>query len=102
MKNLLIVCLLSLNVISGYSCRKNGIKDNTGLINRNDSAIVNISTDKAAYSPGSQVVFTIDKDLPGGTFIIYKYLNKEIDRQTLNGNIWKWTAPTQDFTGYMV
>ena len=102
MKNILIVCLLSFNVVSGFSCRKNGIKDNTGLINRNDSAIVNISTDKAAYSPGSQVVFKIDKDLPGGTFIIYKYLNKEIDRQTLTGNAWKWTAPMQDFAGYMV
>lgn len=102
MKNILIVCLLSFNVVSGFSCEKNGIKDNTGLINNNDSVAVNISTDKAAYSPGSQVVFKIDKDLPEGTFIIYKYLNKEIDRQTLTGNTWKWTAPMQDFTGYMV
>ena len=102
MKNILIVCLLSLNVVSGYSCKKNTIKDNTGLINRNDSAIVNISTDKAAYLPGSQVVFKINKNLPAGTNIIYKYLNKEVDRQTLNGSTWKWTAPMQDFTGYIV
>lgn len=102
MKNILIVCLLSLNVVSGYSCRKNNIKDNTGLINRNDSAIVNINTDKAAYLPGSQVVFKIDKSLPAGTRISYKYLNREVERQTLTGTTWKWTAPMQDFTGYMV
>src|SRR5690242_11588719 len=102
MKNIFIVCLLSFNVVSGYSCRKNSIKDNTGLINRSDSAIVNISTDKAVYLPGSQVMFKIDKELPAGTIISYKYLNKEVYRQTLTGNTWKWTAPVQDFTGYMV
>ncbi|MGN6532779.1 MAG: hypothetical protein ACTHK0_13640, partial [Ginsengibacter sp.] len=74
MKNVLIVCLLSLNVTSGSSCRKNSVKDNTGLINRNDSAIVNISTDKAAYLPGSPVFFKIDKELPAGTIISYKCL----------------------------
>jgi len=102
MNNILIAVLLSFNVVSGYRCTKNTINDNTGLINRNDSTVVNISTNKAAYMPGSTVFFKIDKDLPAGTVISYKYLNKEVDSQTLTGTSWKWTPPMQDFAGYMV
>jgi dextranase len=101
MKNLLFVCLLCV-VFSSTSCQKNAIKDNTGLINQQDSQTVYITTDKAMYSPGDKVTFTIDKSLPTGTKISYKYLNNEVEQQPLSGTSWTWTAPSTDFSGYMV
>lgn len=101
MKNILIVCLLC-TVFTSSSCQKKRIKDNTGLINQQDTLTVNISTDKAMYSPGDKVIFTTDKTLPAGTKISYKYLNNEVQQQTLSGTTWSWIAPSQDFSGYMV
>lgn len=101
MKNILFVALLSL-IITSFDCKKKTIKDNTGLINQQDSTTVNITTDKAVYSPGEKVVFTIDKNLPAGTKIIYKYLNDEVGQQSLSGTTWNWSAPSRDFSGYMV
>lgn len=84
------------------SCQKTKVKDNTGLINQQNSEIVNITTDKAMYSSGDKVIFTIDKSLPADTKISYKYLNVEVKQQVLSGTTWDWIAPAQDFSGYMV
>jgi dextranase len=88
-------------MFSSSSCQKNSVKDNTGLINQHDSTTVNITTDKAMYSPGDKIIFTIDKPLPVGTKISYQFLNNEVEQQTLSGTSWTWTAPSQDFRGYM-
>ena len=101
MKNILFVALLSL-IITSYNCKKDRIKDNTGLINQQSSEAVNIATDKAIYAPGEKVTFSIDKKLPAGTIISYKYLNYEVQKETLAGTSWNWTAPATDFSGYMV
>lgn len=84
------------------SCQKTKVKDNTGSINQQESDLVNITTNKAMYSPGDKVVFTINKSLPAGTKVIYKYLNVEVKQQVLSGTTWDWIAPAQDFLGYMV
>jgi dextranase len=101
MKIILFVALLSLT-ISSYNCKKEGIKDNTGLINQHGSEAVNITTDKAIYAPGDKAVFTIDKKLPAGTIISYKYLGSDVQNETLSGTSWNWTVPATDFSGYMV
>ncbi len=101
MKTALFVCLLCV-IVTSTSCQKKPVKDNTGLIGQHDSTAIQINTDKAMYSPGDIINFTINRALPEGTKISYKYLNNEVAQQTLSGTAWTWTAPSQDFTGYMV
>lgn len=101
LKNAVFICLVAA-ICTTMSCQRGEVKDNTGLINQTDSAKVNITTDKAMYSPGDKINFTIDKKLPAGTKISYKFLNDEVQQQTLSGTSWTWTSPAKDFTGYMV
>ncbi|HET7118822.1 MAG TPA: glycoside hydrolase family 66 protein [Hanamia sp.] len=101
LKNTLFVCLLC-SIVSTTSCQKKPLKDNTGLINQQDSGMVYITTDKAMYSPGDKIIFTIDKALPPETKISYKFLNNTVHQQNLSGTSWTWTAPSTDFSGYMV
>lgn len=60
-----------------------------------------IKTDKAKYSPGSAVSFTIDK-LAENSMIRYKYLNTILSEQSLTTTNWNWTPPSEDYRGYMV
>jgi len=101
MKNILLMCLLS-TLVSTSSCQKAPVKDNTGIINQENQYPVNINTDKAMYSPGDNIIFSIDKALPSGTIVTYKYLNNVVSEQELTGTSWTWKAPSQDFSGYMV
>lgn len=86
-------------------CSKERIKDNTTLIisnNGNNLTTVNITTDKAAYMPGDAVNFSIDKNLPLTSKVRYKQSGKILqDNISISGKSWKWTAPINDFTGYM-
>ncbi len=66
-----------------------------------DTAI-NISTDKAAYKPGDVINFKIDKVLPLTAKIRYRQLNNVITESTVSGTTWMWTAPANDYTGYIV
>ncbi len=64
---------------------------------------VSLVTDKAAYVPGSIVVFTIDNSkLPGSAQVRYKYLDEIIDETSISGSSWNWQTPTIDFRGYAV
>ncbi|MBB3188141.1 glycoside hydrolase family 66 protein [Microbacter margulisiae] len=63
---------------------------------------VNISSDKACYSPGSVVTFTIDHALPSTVKIRYRHLSTILDEKPLSGATWQWTTPSTDFSGYMV
>lgn len=62
---------------------------------------VNISTDKACYKPGETVKFTADA-MPSGAKIRYRTQRNVVDEQSANGNSWTWTAPSTDYTGYLV
>lgn len=62
---------------------------------------VNITTDKACYRPGEAVSFTADV-LPAGAKIRYRTSNKVVLEQSASGISWTWTAPSTDYTGYMV
>lgn len=60
-----------------------------------------VTTDKARYQPGSEVVFSTDK-LPQEVTIRYKHLNETLKEEPLTSETWTWTPPTDDFKGYMV
>lgn len=66
------------------------------------SALGEIATDKAFYSPGQPVKFILYKDVPAGAKIRYRNLSQTISEESYNNKTWQWTAPTTDFTGYMV
>lgn len=83
-----------------FSCNKSDSEiTKPGQTNINS---VNISTDKAYYSPGNEVIFTIDKALPTTAKARYRHFSDVIDESSISGTTWKWTAPSSDFTGYMV
>ena len=61
-----------------------------------------LSTDKACYSPGETVTFTVEGSLPQGAKVRYRTGNQVLAEAEATGNSWTWTAPSDDFTGYMV
>jgi dextranase len=63
---------------------------------------VTISTDKAVYNPGDEVIFTIENStLPASVKVKYKFLNEIITESTITGVSWKWQPPSTDFRGYI-
>ncbi len=63
---------------------------------------VTISTDKAAYSPGEEVAFTIDNlSLPASAKVRYKYLNEVVSEASVSGSTWTWQTPSGDYKGYI-
>lgn len=63
---------------------------------------VTVTTDKAAYAPGSPVVFSADRNL-GGLGVRYWHLGRVIRAEGLpEGTSWTWTPPRKDFQGYCV
>jgi dextranase len=87
-------------------CSKDKIKDNTGIINnggaKTTAISVNITTDKSTYSPGDVVTFTIDQTLPSTAKVRYKQSGTTLQDISVPGKTWTWTAPSTDFTGYMI
>lgn len=66
------------------------------------SYTVTVSTDKACYKPGDKIEFSINQKIEGTPKVRYKQLGTVIHEQPLTANSWSWTAPSADFTGYMV
>jgi len=94
--------LMMLAAIS-CGCKKDKVVDNTGLIKTaTTTTLAGISTDKAFYKPGDEIVFTLDKALPASAKVRYKQAGTIVQSGTVTGKSWKWTAPATDFTGYMV
>ncbi|MEP6467566.1 MAG: glycoside hydrolase family 66 protein, partial [Parafilimonas sp.] len=85
-------------------CKKNIIPGGNGNTNNPPAAdtSINIITDKAVYKPGDIINFSIDKNLPSSAKIRYRQLDKIIAETNVSGTIFKWTAPSTDYTGYMI
>ena len=96
------------------SCTKSGPPDDSSDGNKDDiisevtevpevssSISMNISTDKSCYKPGETVNFTAD-NMPSGAKIRYRHNDETILVQDAAATTWQWTAPAEDFTGYMV
>ena len=78
---------------------KNNLTINNGT---GGDTLVSIVTDKAYYSPGATVVFTMNKILPSTAIIRYRYLDSIVTETNVSGMTWQWVTPATDFTGYMV
>ena len=65
------------------------------------SISMNISTDKSCYKPGETVNFTAD-NMPSEAKVRYRHNDQTILIQDATATTWQWTAPSEDFTGYMV
>ncbi|MBQ7462342.1 MAG: SusF/SusE family outer membrane protein [Bacteroidaceae bacterium] len=61
-----------------------------------------IETDKCSYMPGETVALTMSSVPPSGTRVRYRYLGDIIADTLLTSRKWTWTAPQEDFRGYMV
>ena len=84
-----------------FGCKKPASQGNPIPVYHADTT-VSITTDKANYSPGDLVSFSIDKPLPASAKIRYRQLDNIIADINIPGTSWKWTAPSTDFTGYMI
>ncbi|NDV68532.1 glycoside hydrolase family 66 protein [Dysgonomonas sp. 25] len=63
---------------------------------------INISTDKAVYSPGETVQFAL-KETPNTNLTVrYSHLGQVLKEESLSGDAWSWTVPADDYKGYMV
>ena len=61
-----------------------------------------IETDKCCYAPGDTVSLTMSSSPPSGTRVRYRFLGDIIADTLLTSRSWTWTAPTEDYRGYMV
>ncbi|MEI6680905.1 MAG: glycoside hydrolase family 66 protein, partial [Mariniphaga sp.] len=95
------VIFLLLMYVHASACSKNAFQDNTLSAYTTDTSVL-ISTDKAVYKPGDKINFSIDKSLPVTAKIRYRQLSNVITETNINGLSWQWTAPSSDFTGYMI
>ena len=87
------------------ACDKDDDGNNPDPGNNNGSGIngtVVLTTDKARYNPGDDVVITADRSLSGEVKIRYRHLDETIREDVFAGESWTWTLPNQDFKGYMV
>ncbi len=62
---------------------------------------VNMSTDKACYSPGEAVAFKSDI-APENTTVRYRHLSSVIKEEPMTSTSWTWQPPADDFKGYLV
>ena len=62
----------------------------------------NISIDKCAYSPGETISFTLSATPVTGLRVRYRHLADVVADTLLTAKTWTWTAPAQDYQGYMV
>ncbi|MFO7673184.1 MAG: glycoside hydrolase family 66 protein [Lutibacter sp.] len=97
----IIIYILTATFVLG--CNKND-SDNFNYIPEEEPVKIvqiDLKTDKAAYAPGEQVVFSAAQ-FSGSVSVKYKYLNTVIATQSLSGSSWEWTPPSDDFKGYLV
>ena len=63
---------------------------------------LSVNTNKACYKPGESVYFSVDGSIPSGAQVRYRKGAEVVASAPVSGNTWSWTAPAQDFCGYMV
>lgn len=100
--HLFIICITICGLaISGISCSEERFGAGIGS-GQPVNKTVEISADKALYSPREQIQFSIPKKLSGDIVVRYRYLSELLEEQPLSGQSWTWTAPAEDFRGYLV
>lgn len=61
-----------------------------------------IETDKCSYAPGETVKLTMSSAPPSNARVRYRYMGDIVTDTVLTSRTWTWTAPPEDFRGYMV
>lgn len=61
-----------------------------------------VSTDKCAYLPGDTITFKLTATPVSGLRVRYRCLANVVADTLLTTRTWTWTAPPQDFQGYLV
>ncbi len=63
---------------------------------------IDLETDKAVYTPGETVRFTL-QEIPGTQPTVrYSHLGSILHEEPLTSGTWSWTPPAEDFKGYLV
>lgn len=62
---------------------------------------VTVSSDKAMYNPGDEVVFTLNTAVPSTVKVRYKHLDETLSENSISAITWTWTLPATDFKGYL-
>lgn len=94
---ILVVCALALASCEDYYDTKNN------PITYGDTYLnIGINTDKAVYQPGETVHFSLKEKPSGNLKVRYSHLGNVVDEESLSGTSWSWTAPSEDFKGYLV
>ena len=62
---------------------------------------ITLTTNKAVYSPGEKVTFTLKEQVEGSLTVRYYHLGTLLEEVPVSGSEWQWTPPTDDFRGYM-
>ena len=76
----------------------------TGFVDPGAAAetTISLSTAKAVYAPGETVEFSASEMPAGAIYVRYMHLGEMVgEEQALSGTSWSWTAPSEDFKGYM-
>ncbi len=82
------------------SCAKN--KTHANPITTGDSLNnLSISTDKAVYKPGANVVLTVST-VPTKCMVRYFHLGQILKEEPLSAATWTWQLPSTDYRGYLV
>lgn len=71
------------------------------IVNTQGSFMLSLFTDKALYSPGETVTFTVEGTLPSSAHVRYRHGADVVSEANLTSNTWTWTAPSTDYMGYM-
>lgn len=63
---------------------------------------LSVTTDKAIYNPGENVIFALENSiLPATAKVRYKNLDSVLSESAVTGPIWTWTVPNADYKGYI-
>ncbi|MEP6927106.1 MAG: glycoside hydrolase family 66 protein [Ginsengibacter sp.] len=94
------IIVLTFTGIFLTSCTKNKISANP--VTPGESLYnLSLSTDKAVYNPGENVLFKIN-EVPAGCTIRYRHLGTILKEEPLSASNWNWQLPSQNYYGYLV
>lgn len=100
MKKIYLSIVLCLALFS--SCEDYYDTDSDPVIYGETYFNADLSTDKACYKPGETVQFTLKEKPSSNVKIRYSHLSMVISEESLSSTSWNWTAPSEDYKGYMV
>lgn len=102
MRKIHIFLLITLCASLLYSCEDYYDTKNDPVTYGDTYQEINIHTGKAIYEPGETVLFSLKEVPPGSPKVRYSYLGEVLKEESLPGKTWSWTAPNEDFKGYLV